>query len=715
MNLSFPKFEDLSFEQQTAVKLNYERNNLVIGAPGTGKTIVAFFRLHELHKAGKKKILMLVFNRPLMLYLKTLQNELGWTNEFEIYTVNDWVYYKLYCGSLEEPISGGYKNKVLPNLNASKYKIDWNQVVEDFENDKNLYEYIVVDEGQDFPQMFYALLVNISNNVTIFADPNQSLQDENTSIPEILAIIGKEAYFALTLNYRNSTKITDFTRRYFFDKSIFAESYIDGDDLSIEEVENEENAIVNKIKDIVNLYDDKKDIGVVLSNIDTDDSTDKNRIHNKLYDNLTTNCNGKKVQLYTNEKTTIAENNRANVDFNEKSIKIFNYMTVRGLDFDVLILVDSFTNGLKSNEGYTDKNDIKLMNRLYVASTRAKEKLHVLSVKENNKEDVHYINISNISSKFPIITNESIEECYSKAKDLYDKKEFELAFYYLHKILSIKGIVDNKEFAKNVIQMFSHLCDKFNKSDFALSIINNFAETYKVYDDQKLIYCYQNSLLDSFNWKKVYDKIDNFFKTLSNIVDINDKNALLNKFFTVYSQRLDGYDKDYAIEHVKKYSLDKLEAWITFRKYCEYVTNEKHDEEENNENHDSQLNRSEKTGHELLDGSYILVIAGTHDPEDRYVAKAKKYGFIKEDFEFFFDYDKMTNHDFNIRKMSDKPKAIILGSNPHSIRGKGDYRSLNAMLSEPGYPKLFVANQGKSFSVSAFGRILDKVTNYLIL
>ena len=34
--VSFPKYKNLSFEQRPAINLNYEKNNLVLGAPGTG-------------------------------------------------------------------------------------------------------------------------------------------------------------------------------------------------------------------------------------------------------------------------------------------------------------------------------------------------------------------------------------------------------------------------------------------------------------------------------------------------------------------------------------------------------------------------------------------------------------------------------------------------------------------------------------------------------
>ena len=61
--VSFPKYKDLSFEQRPAINLNYEKHNLVLGAPGTGKTIVAMYRINYLYEEGLRNLLLLVYKR----------------------------------------------------------------------------------------------------------------------------------------------------------------------------------------------------------------------------------------------------------------------------------------------------------------------------------------------------------------------------------------------------------------------------------------------------------------------------------------------------------------------------------------------------------------------------------------------------------------------------------------------------------------------------
>ena len=49
---------------------------MVSAAPGTGKTVIAIYRAHELSDVGKK-VAMLVYRRTLMKYLESTVKSLG--------------------------------------------------------------------------------------------------------------------------------------------------------------------------------------------------------------------------------------------------------------------------------------------------------------------------------------------------------------------------------------------------------------------------------------------------------------------------------------------------------------------------------------------------------------------------------------------------------------------------------------------------------------
>ena len=59
--VNFIKYEELGMEQKNAVNLNFEKNNLIIGAAGTGKTVIALYRAHELYRRGVKNIYLLMY------------------------------------------------------------------------------------------------------------------------------------------------------------------------------------------------------------------------------------------------------------------------------------------------------------------------------------------------------------------------------------------------------------------------------------------------------------------------------------------------------------------------------------------------------------------------------------------------------------------------------------------------------------------------------
>lgn len=68
MSFNLPRYTELTPEQKKLVNMPYNANIVVSGSPGTGKTVVALYRASQLCKENQK-VLMLVYNRPIMKYL----------------------------------------------------------------------------------------------------------------------------------------------------------------------------------------------------------------------------------------------------------------------------------------------------------------------------------------------------------------------------------------------------------------------------------------------------------------------------------------------------------------------------------------------------------------------------------------------------------------------------------------------------------------------
>ena len=718
---SFVKYDELGIEQKNAINLSVSRDNLIIGAAGTGKTIIAIYRAHELYKNGLRNINLLMYNRSLQMYVKAVRNSMGWEDEFGVYTVNDFAFYRLFSGSKENRHNDGIKSSYIPNKEGSKYGIDWVKAYNEYKDDDFHFDHIIIDEGQDFPKEFFKFIKKVAKNVTILADPNQSLQDDTCRIDEILKAIKRESYYSLTLNYRNSEKLSDWTRKYCYDKSIFAESYKDGEDIEI--IDYDKANIYTNIINIVKKYSPNTNIGIIIPREENVNEKEKRKLGNKIYDELKNVLgNNYKVEIYQNEKTNNKEIARDNVDFTAPSVKIFNYLTVKGIDFDVAILLDNikFFEIDKSNAAQLDMT-IKNMNRLYVAATRAKEKLYIIYMNDEDEHLVYKDDVIDINySKYPEIGNANAKECLDKAIAAKENGEFAKALYYVHYAISVIGF-KNVEQSKEAITLFAFLCDKFNKSDFGLSIIANFSENTGYKNDERLTYFYNLFLIDSYNARYLYNvksNTMNFFKRLSNIENVDFKSSLLSKFYKKYKEICAAdnivFDDGLGIEYIEKYDIKGVRP--IYDSFKDGIVNDP----KKTVNYAGQINKDKKEvdkikkkvkelgAHILLNGSKIIVFAESSIEASEYIKYAEEnYGYERDDFDFYLNYEDLKNAHLGIEKNSSKYTIILIGPSPHNHKYK------DAFDNKPGYPKSIVCGYSGKFSLSMFENGLFMATEYL--
>lgn len=169
MAFKIPQYAALTNEQKLIAGLPYDKNILVSAAPGTGKTVIAVYRAHELSDAGMK-VAMLVYKRPLMIYLESAVRRLGIKA-----TVNTWHSWLVQ-----------FYDKTLYNKNGYRldpddpYSYDWTRIKIDFDrwgarNTYGKYDTIILDEAQDIPIELIEALKYISKSITCLMDPQQSI------------------------------------------------------------------------------------------------------------------------------------------------------------------------------------------------------------------------------------------------------------------------------------------------------------------------------------------------------------------------------------------------------------------------------------------------------------------------------------------------------------------------------------------------------------
>jgi hypothetical protein len=194
---SLPNIEALTKSQERARLLPKEGCHLIVGGPGTGKSVVAMLRTRRLHNAkGAQEYVFLVYNRLLLDASRELVN--GAVNA---HPWKAW-FRRLYKDLFARPC---------PTLNGQFHDLDWATIASDVyafpgEIPPPRTPFLVIDEGQDMPPQFYQVLTNLGyEHFYVVADPNQQITEQNSRPDEIeqaLDIHSKDR-IEFTDNYRN--------------------------------------------------------------------------------------------------------------------------------------------------------------------------------------------------------------------------------------------------------------------------------------------------------------------------------------------------------------------------------------------------------------------------------------------------------------------------------------------------------------------------------
>lgn len=358
----FISTEKLTAEQAQIINLKHNSNYVIQGGPGTGKTVIAVLRAAQLSKDGET--LILVFNRPLMLYLEKI------INEMKLQNCNVKTYFSWLAEVYREKI---FKN--IPNINGEEFNTDFNTVIKDFmEYNKKLYKQVVIDEGQDFPIDLFTAISHISENITCFIDPNQAIENHKTAVNDVLDVLEVESPRTLNKNFRNTKEINDLARLFWNNKGVFPESVKEG----VKPVLVKCCSFGDKDIKVAQLIkaNKGKDIGVFVNN-----KRDGWATYQSILKSVGNEVN---VQYWFSSKNQI-------LDFSKKGVKIFTYGTIKGLEFDSVII--GWGEKIQASDSeFADKN------KLYVALTRSKENLYICYFNENDKKDSYIDLFTSIQS-----------------------------------------------------------------------------------------------------------------------------------------------------------------------------------------------------------------------------------------------------------------------------------------------------------------------------
>ena len=371
-----PGIQDLSKEQEAALALPSEGQHLVIGGPGTGKTVVALIRARRHRRAGEDYV-FLVFNHLLdrasaQLFGGRL-NGRTWNSWF-------WKRFKEITGR-----SVPLKPAKDPHNDDEYRDVDWDRVsaiVQELpERENRRREHLVIDEGQDMPRQFYSALVDLGfDRFFVVADQNQQITENNSSRKDIQDCLGidTDAVLELTWNYRNRYHVARLAREFYTGDPASPPPEMPAVDTGpVPQLYPYEVSRLDKVARALLRYGDRNPgrlIGVIAPN-----DTVRERYAQAL--------RAKDVP-FDNVRPAIAtfwRKGRGEIRFDEGGFLVINAQACKGLEFDTVVLADV-------DEHYFRRNEPDVTRRLfYVMVARARDRVFMFMKKGEHKNIIESI------------------------------------------------------------------------------------------------------------------------------------------------------------------------------------------------------------------------------------------------------------------------------------------------------------------------------------
>lgn len=362
---SLPGIHELNKDQDEALALPVEGQHLIVGGPGTGKSVVALLRVRRLAQ-NDKTYRTLVYNH---LLDHSNRHLFGSEQALSARTWDSWFrkIYSHFFGSvptLEPDNPRGYR------------PIDWKAVEQQVQSPDNIEDqsgkFLVIDEGQDMPPAFYRALTHLGfENFYVAADQNQKIHPAKCSsrqeIENTLAIEPGDT-LELKTNYRNTRPVALLARHFY--PADPASPRPDLPDLipaaatpELSTYGTVNTATLAEIADnILKLSDrnPRKLIGII---------TPDNTVRKKFYDALL-----RGDPKLDNDKPSIRtyfSGQRESLNFGQGGLMIINAQSCKGLEFDTAILAD-----IDQHQPKGDSYALKA--RFYVMVARAREQVMLL-------------------------------------------------------------------------------------------------------------------------------------------------------------------------------------------------------------------------------------------------------------------------------------------------------------------------------------------------
>lgn len=335
---------DLLAEQRTVLdRLVEPGHHLVSGPPGSGKSLLAVQHAAALEISGRT-VTLIAHSKLLGQHLQADGAGLG--ASLPIMTYHRWVHawYREATGS---PLGG-----------ARIGAFDWTRLMSAALLDTGRRGHVVViDEAQDLPPEFFSLCRVLGMDVIAFADEYQRITDTQSTLDEIEKALGGCDRLEISTNLRNSRQVAELARHFYPGLHQPPMPHRDGPVPVLMWRPETRRPFVRWLAHYAENNRTLK-IGVVVK---------RSREQRSLLAEIERESPGLRPQIYVGA----AEDERyRTVDPNRPGIRLVNRASVKGLEFDTVIVPDAHLDAVDSSSV-----EVKMM--YYVLVTRTRGELFI--------------------------------------------------------------------------------------------------------------------------------------------------------------------------------------------------------------------------------------------------------------------------------------------------------------------------------------------------
>ncbi len=344
--MRLPAFEDLSKEQDLIYNLDLDGNYLVSGPPGTGKSVMALYRAQVLTFDDREPAI-LMYNNVLQQYTAQAAEAIDVAGF--VRTFHSWIWRFWREHFKQRP----------PMLEGNSYSHNWAEMTSQFfasPPDCDTLVDLLVDEGQDLSLGFFRLTRYFAKNITVFADENQQLSNENTTLDEIARAINADGKLELKRNYRNTAEI-----------AAVAAKFYSGTSTGIPDLPTRhgEKPTLRRFGSDADLADFVARYVKSRSNLSIGIACENKQMQYRILRLLEQRKVPVPVQMYVS-----GNKQHKTLDFEAPAVTIVNFRSLKGLEFDTLFVPEL-------QQHSADPTSAATRMLFYVVMSRARDELHL--------------------------------------------------------------------------------------------------------------------------------------------------------------------------------------------------------------------------------------------------------------------------------------------------------------------------------------------------